>query len=344
MFNRPATFLLLCCTALLTACASTPMNFWSTSTEQLIENQQYQKAIKQISAEDPVDRALLQQVEKLADKQRKKQTYRIGLLISQKKWGEARDTLNQLNAMQPNPTSFATLSSLIDKAQIEEERLINTQQALLEAELLDIQFLQQDLSGRIRYKQTSWFSSSDDLIKQKQKLAEQLLHLSTQALVKKDYANAQKAYEKAIEFDRQLGTGEITQAINAGLSQQNNEAINERRNSLIKQLYFAISVHDFDYIIKVQNILSNEPFHGAEVEKVLSKAQSTRLEHSLRLDEVASKQYRKGNISFAVTQWQQALRLTPTEIKIQEKLIRAQKVQRKLDKLTASEESSFLKY
>jgi len=344
MFKSLSILLLLCCSVLLTACASTPSNFWYSSTEQLIENQQYQKAIKQISAEDPVDRALLQQVEKLADKQRKKQTYRIGLLISQKKWGEARATLDQLNAKQPDPASFTTLSSRIDKAQLEEERLINTQQALLKAELLDIEFLQQDLSGRIRYNQINWFSSSNDLIKQKQKLAEQLLHLSTQALLKKDYANAQKAYEKAIEYDRQLGTGEITQAINVGLSQLNHEAINERRNSLIKQLYFAISVHDFDYIIKVQSILSNEPFHGAEVEKVLSKAQSTRLEHSLRLDEIASKQYRKGNISFAVTQWQQALRLTPTEIKIQEKLIRAQKVQRKLDKLTASEESSFLKY
>lgn len=336
MFNRPSTLLLFCCTVLLTACASTPSNFWSTSTEQLIENQQYQKAINQINAEDPIDQTLLQQVQNLAGKQLKKQTYRIGLLITQKKWGEARDALNKLNAKQPNPTSFATLNSLIDNAQIEEERLINTQQALLEAKLLDIQFLQQDLSGRIRYNQTNWFSSRNDLIKKKQKLAEQLLHLSTQALVKKDYANAQKAYEKAIEFDRQLGTGEITQAINVGLSQQNHEAINERQNSLIKQLYFAISVHDFDYIIKIQSILSNEPFHGAEVEKVLNKATKTRLEHSLRLDKIASKQYRKGNISFAVAQWKQALRLTPTEIRIQEKLIRAQKVQRKLEKLTST--------
>ncbi|MEH6451043.1 MAG: hypothetical protein V7765_20420 [Oleispira sp.] len=339
MFKRTTILCLLCCSALLSACASNPNSFWHTSTEQLIDNHYYQKAIVKITANIPIDQKLLLKVKKLAKKQRRKQTQKINLLVKQQKWGQARDTFKQLKSKQPNPTYFTKLNLLIDNAQFEEERLINTQRTLLEAELLDIQFTQQDLSGRIRNNKTNWFSQSDDLISQKQQLAEKLLHLSTQALVVKDYKNAQKAYVKAIEFDRQLSTGEITQAINKGLSQQNNKAINERQNSLIKQLYFAISTHNFDYIIEIQGILSNEPFHGSAVEKVLRKAKSTRLQHAIRLDDIASKQYRKGNISFAVTQWQQALSLTPTEIRIQEKLIRAQKVQRKLEKLTATEES-----
>jgi len=337
MFNHPPIILLMYCSVLLSACSTTPINYWYTSTEQLIERHRYQAAIEKITADTPSDQALLLKINKLADKQRKKQIQKISLLIKQKKWGQARGILSQLNYNQPNLASFTTLNLLVDKAQLEEERLINTQRALVEAQLLDIQLIQQDLSDRIHHDRINWFSKNYNLVVQKQQLAERLLHLSTQALFVKDYKNAQKSYEKAIELDRKLGTGEITQAINAGLSHQNNKAIDERRNSLVKQLSLAISTLDFDYILKVQEILSHEPFRGLDVEKVLNEAITIRKDHSRRLDDIGSKQYRKGNISFAVVQWQQALKLTPTDIKIQERLIRAKKVQRKLEKLTAQE-------
>ena len=343
MFKRPTALLLLCCFALLSACANTPRYFWYTSTEQLIERHHYQKAIEQITTETPINQVLLIKVKKLAKKQLEKQAYKIELLVNQKKWGEARDILRQLNFNQPNPASFSTLNLLIHNAQAEEERLINTQLALVEAQLLDIQFIQQDLSNRKYHNRINWFSQNSYLATQKQQLGENLLHLSTQALLVKDYKNAQKTYVKAIELNRELRTGEITQAIHTGLSHQNNKAIDERRDSLIKQLYLAISTLDFDFILKVQEILSHEPFHGAEVEQVLSKATKARIKHSNRLDEIASKQYRKGNISLAVIQWQQALRLTPTKTNILEKLIRAQKVQRKLEKLNSTKKNFPLK-
>ncbi|MBL4797560.1 MAG: hypothetical protein JKY50_09110 [Oleispira sp.] len=344
MFNRATILWLLYCSALLSGCASTPINFWQSSTEQLIENHHYQQALEQISADTPIDQALLLKVKKLAEVQRKKRIYEIGLLIKQQQWGRAREALKQLDSNQPNLISFTTLNLLIDKAQFEEERLVNTQLALLEAQLLVIQLAQQDLSDRIYYDKINWFFSGEDLKNQKQPLAEKLLRLSTQALLINDYKNAHLAYEKAIELDSQLDTGELTIAINTGLTNQYNKAISERRNSLIKQLSLAISIQDFDYIIKIQEILSHKSFYGPDVDWILSEAKKIRSEHSRRLDEIAKKEYRKGNISFAVTQWQQALQLTPSKIKIQEKLIRAQKVQRKLEKLTASEKSSFLNY
>lgn len=339
MFKRPAVIFLITCSALLSACAHSPSNFWYSSTEQLIENHHYEKAIERISAETPFDKALLLKVKKQAALQLKKQIAIINQLVKQKKWGEAREALEQLNTKQPSQTPFTHLNSQIDKAQLEEERLINTQRALIEAQLLDIQLSQQDLYDRTHHNKINWFPQYDKIIVKRQALAEKLLHLSTQALRVKDYKNAQRAYKKAIELDRELGTGEITQAINTGLSQQNTKAINERRNSLIKQLDFAIATQNFESLLKVQEILSNEPFHGTAVENALKKAIKTRLKHSYRLDEAASKEYRNGNISLAVTQWQQALLLTPTDIKIQERLIRAQKVQRKLEKLTATEEN-----
>ncbi len=338
MINYPTSLLLVCGTLLLTACASSPSFFAYPNTQQLIEQHRYQQAIDQIMAKTPIDQVLLLKVKKLAEAQRQQQIKKISLLIKQKKWGQARESLAQLHDKQPKLASFSRLKLLIDNAQLEEERLINTQQALLEANLLNIKFMQQDLSDRIHHHRLTWFSNSKSLMAQQQQLAEKLLHLSTQALIVKDYKNAQKTYEKAIELDHKLGAGEITQAINEGLSHQNNVAINERQNSLIKQLKSAISKLNFDDILKIQAILSNEPFHGSEVEDVLIRAKKTRQQHALKLDAMASKEYRNGNISMAVTQWQQALKLTPAEISIQEKLIRALKVQHKLEELTPSEE------
>lgn len=339
MFRRPATLLLITCSALLSACAHSPSNFWYTSTDQLIEQHHYEKALEKISTETPFDQALLRKVKKLAEQQRKNRTALITQRVKQKKWGEARETLAQLTSSQPSLASLTTLNSLIDKAQFEEVRLINTRRALVEAQLLDIQFIQQDIYDRTYHNKINWFSQHDNLMAKRQALAEKLLHLSTQALLVKDYNNAQAAYKKAIHLDPKIGTGEISQAINTGLSQQNTKAINERRNSLIKQLYLAISNQNFESLLQVQEILSHQPFHGSEVERALNKAKNTRLEHANRLNKSALMEYRNGNISLAVTQWQQALLLTPTDIKIQERLIRAQKVQHKLEKLTNTEEN-----
>lgn len=338
MFNRTHALLLI--SLFITGCASTPIFFDHQSTEELINSHQYQKAIDRINAENPNDQVLLLRVKKLAEKHQKNQTDKINLLVKQKKWGEARSLLNKLYPDQPHLAAYAALKSTTDKGQLEEERLINTERALLDAQLLSVQFDQQDLSDRINYGRTRWFYISEDLDSKKQALAEELLHLSTQALLIKDYLNAQNTYEKAIELDPKLGAGEITNAINAGLSKQNNKAINERQKSLIQQLNRAIAKQDYKSLIAIQAILSNEIFSGPEVQRALNEAKRTRHKHAYQLDEIAAKEYRKGNITSAVTQWKKALKLMPGSISIQEKLIRAQKVQRKLEKLTNKENNA----
>jgi hypothetical protein len=322
---------------MLTGCSTISGIFGHTSTENLIEKHQYQKATEQVMATTPDNQALLLKIKTLAQKERRNQSKKINQLIKLKKWGEARYILNQLKENQPHASSLNSLASLIDKDQHNEERLVNTQRALLEAQLLTVRFIQQDLLDRIHYNKINWFSPYQSLVSKKKELAEELIQLSTQALIVKDYKNAQKTYEKAIELDKELGAREITDAINTGLSAQSNKAINERQNSLIRQLYLAIDKKDFEYILKIQEILSNQIFNGPQVIRALNKAIEIRQEYSKKLDISASKEYRKGNISTAVTQWQQALILTPKEIDIQEKLLRAKKVQRKLDKLTSDE-------
>lgn len=339
MLNRTSLLVLACCLTLLSACSTTSHLFGHASIEELIEHHHYQHAIDQINSTPPVNKALLRRVEKLARQQQRRQTIKINKLIKQKQWGEARSTLNQLVSNQPNFSS-AALASKIDNAQREEQRLIDTQRVLLQADLLDVQLIQKNLNDRVQINTRNWFFNSNDLVSKKQQLAEELFQLSTQALFVKDYKNAQRTYEKAIEFDRELRAGEINRAIKAGLNQQSIIAINKRRNALVKELSEAISTLDFEVILKIQEILSHEPFHGPEVEKVLKSAKKTRWIHAQKLNEIASKQYRNGNISLAVTQWQQALRLSPNDIRIQTRLSRALKVQYKLKKLTTTEDSS----
>lgn len=345
MFNQKTfkyiTFVIsLCCYVLLSACSTTSFFWRETNTEQLIEHHHYQKAIDKIKASTPVDTALLRKVNKLSQQYQHRQTEKINHLIKQKKWGEARFILEKLADSQPKTPILAILKASINTAQVEEERLINTRRALLEYELLDLKFAQLNLTNRINFNKYIWFPQDSILMKKKQTLAENLLQLSTQALLVKDYKNAQRTYEKAIELNRELQTGEITKAINTGLSLQNNKAIEERERSLIKQLYSAIATHDFDSILSIQEILSHDPFQGDNVEKALQAAKHTRTEYAKKLDNTASQQYRNGNISLAVIQWQQALLLAPNDIRIQERLIRAKKVKKKLEKLKSNEENA----
>ena len=159
-------------------------------------------------------------------------------------------------------------------------------------------------------------------------------HLSSQ----QDYYNAQKTYEKATDLDRKLTANEITDAINTGPRQKNNAAIEERKKSLIRQLYLAIDKKNIEQILKIEKILSNKIFKGSEVDKALAKAEKFCLKSMKHLDERAATKYRKGHVSAAVNLWQQALKLRPDNIDLQEKLIRAKKVHNKLIKIHKSEE------
>lgn len=337
MFNSAKVSFLLLTAAFLTGCASSSSFFASHNTEELIANHQYQKAIESINSVSPNDLDLLVKIKKLAARQKKKQINEINLLIKQKQWGQARALLNNLHINQPSLTSYPRLKTLINNGEIEEQRLINTDKALLDAQVLEVLFQQQDLSDRINYDSIKWHSIFNNLDFKKQQLAKELLSLSTQALIVKDYINAQKTYQKAIELDPNLGAGEITNAINMGLSKQNNRAIKERQKSLIRQLSRAIKDEDYKTLIVIQDILSNEIFNDSSVKRALNEAIQTRQDHAYKLDDAATTEYKSGNISKAVAQWQEALELMPENISIQEKLIRAQKVQRNLEKLKKNE-------
>jgi len=324
----------------LTACSSLPQPIWYQSTAQLVEQQDYKKALQQIQSQQPVNKKQLEKVKGLAKKLRLNSSKAFQRLVAQKEWAKAKKLLRELTLNLPHHPDFMRWEKQLNKAYQDEQRLIKTEQALAQAQLLKVQFKQQDLTRRSHETYFNWFNNKQQLTEEKQHLAEQLIQLSTQAIATRDYTNAQNAYAQAIEFDQQLGQESLHQAINDWLTQQNHQAIEKRQASLIRQLRNAINKQNFKQLIQIENILSKAPFSGQVVNDMLKTAHELRQETASSLNRQADIAYRNGDISQAITLWQQATQLTPNQQDMQRKLSRARKVQKKLDKLTAKQAST----
>ncbi|OUR62261.1 hypothetical protein A9Q73_10515 [Bermanella sp. 47_1433_sub80_T6] len=324
----------------LTACTSLPQPIWYQSTAQLLEQQHYKKALQQIQSQQPINKKQLEKVKGLAKKLRLKSSKTFQRLVTQKEWAKAKKLLRELAFKLPHHPDFLRWEKQLNEAYQDEQRLIKTEQALAQAQLLKVQFKQQDLTRRSHETYVNWFNNKQQLTEKKQLLAEQLIHLSTQAIATRDYTNAQTAYAQAIEFDQQLSQEPLHQAINNWLTQQNHQAIKKRQASLIRQLRNAINKQNFKQLMLLENILSKAPFSGQVVIRMLKTAHALRQETASSLNRQADIAYRNGDISQAITLWQHATQLTPNQHDMQRKLSRARKVQKKLDKLTAKQTSN----
>ncbi len=327
--------IVLSITVSTSGCSSHPIHIWHTDTQDLIQEHNYKKAINQVHAEKPVNQTLLKKIYAKAKQHLKLKSQLINQFVIQKEWGQAREVLRYLGDTQPIHTHLVDLEGIINQAQKEEERLLNTRLHLIESDLLDYKFKKQAFTDRVHHNRFNWFDQTFSLEERKKQLAEKLLQLSTQAIIVKDYTSAQLTYAKAVKLNQQLSHGEIKKAINTGLSSIGETTILLRQRALITQLTSAISNLNFNRLLKVENILSHEPFHGAKVEKALKQAHNLRHEYAQSLDKNAAKLYRKGDISKSVEQWLMAAKLDPNNISIQEKLLRAQKVLRKLNSLSS---------
>ncbi|MEH6346311.1 MAG: hypothetical protein V7785_14555 [Bermanella sp.] len=319
-------------TVFLCGCSTTPV-FWYKDTDQLIQEHNYKKALQQAKTVPNYNQAYVKEIKGKAVKHLRTQLAAANRLIKQKEWGQIGHIINQLKNTQPPSPQISKLEDKLKQARSEEQRLLDTAQALAQANLLQIAFKQQNLSNRIHNNSFDWFDKDSQLQDHKQQLAQNLLQLSIQALSIKDYKNAQRTFQAAITFNEMLGHGKMQQDINDGLSQQNKSILSNRQHSLLNQLNAAINEQDFPLLIRLQNILSNEPFHGHSVQTALLLAKDLRLAQAKELDQKASHHYRQGKIIKALEQWQLALTLTPEDLHIHSKFLRAQKVQTKLKKL-----------
>ncbi len=326
--------LILACFLLLTACSSMPQSIWYQDVNELIAQHHYNKAIQQIKNTAAFDKNKLNKVLRLAKEQRIKNGKIFHTFIQLKEWAKAKKTLHTSQLNLPAHTEFFVWERRLQKAKANEQRLLETEQALAQANLLKVLFKQQDLELRSHETIFNWFNNRNHLLQQKQQLAEQLIQLSTRAISQRDYNNAQKTYHQAVEFDQQLEQERLHQAIDDWLSEQNQLATQKRQKSLINQLQNALVKANFKLIIKIEDILGKAPFGGQSVRDILKKTRELKGQSALAMDEQADKDYRNGNITGAITLWTSALRLALMRQDIHRKLLRAKKVQKKLEKLT----------
>ncbi len=318
---------------LLSGCSTPLQPYWSQSNNELIQEHNYIKALAQVKAQKPFNKANEYKIKQHLRGFRVKEVRGIKRLLKQKKWGLALNKLTFLKNNLPVHKNISSLTKKLTSGKKEEERIINTKLALLQAELLKAEFKQQAFLKRSHQHEINWFNRTALLTQKKQQLAEQLMHLSTLALNQKDYQRAMESYMQAVAFNQQLNTSALSHAINQGLNKQSKKSILKRQLSLISQLNKALKLKNFKSILKLQNILSKAPFKGKSVQTALKSAIKLRTKETLALSQKAEAAYHQGNIGHSIKLWKQAHKLTPGQTDIEKKLSRAKKVQYKLEKL-----------
>ncbi len=86
----------------LTACSSLPQPIWYQSTAQLVEQQDYKKALQQIQSQQPVNKKQLEKVKGLAKKLRLNSSKAFQRLVAQKEWAKAKKLLRELTLNLPH--------------------------------------------------------------------------------------------------------------------------------------------------------------------------------------------------------------------------------------------------
>ena len=317
----------------LSGCSHMPAAFWTESVDELVAQHEYSRAIDLIESTQPINRDQLSAVKRQADRYRRKELNQVRSFIAQKKWGLAQKHLNTLVEDLPWHASFSLVQTDLNEQKAEEKRLIDTQKALAEANLLKANVLVDQFQERSHSGNLLWNSQTHPLQDRKQSLSYRLHELSIAALAKQDYFNAQKTYAEALSLNPNLNRPELSLAISKGVSQSQVDAIDQKQATLVKQLHTAIKAQDFSEIQLLQSILQHPPFSGKEVQIVLKKADKLLINTAKRKDKEADTAYRVGNLSQAIELWRDAQQLAPELIGIQDKLARAVKVQKKLAEL-----------
>lgn len=325
--------LVYCWIFLVSGCSHLSTHVWLQDSQQLIDHKQYREAIERLHEEKPKNKSLIAKTQRQATRYRQLQLPKVKRLIRQKKWGDAQDLLDNLVETLPWHSSFSLVQKSLDKEKDEELRLLETKQTLAHANLIKAQILMDDYNHRDRPIYSSIFSRTSSLQEEKKETAKKLFELSIAALAVQDYHNAQKTYGQALSLDKNVKTSLLSDAINMGVYQRNQETILSRQKRLVDQLKQAIKSEDFPSIIRLQGILSKPPFEGRSVAKILDQAEKKRMTTARSLDIKADNIYREGNIKTAIELWKEARNLAPDLLGIQDKLARAIKVQKKLAKL-----------
>lgn len=315
----------------ISACSSISTNYWYQSTDTLIEQGEFNQALKQLKKDGNDKQYLL--VRNKAIKHASKKLNDIEARINKKQWATAKHELNRLIETHPPQQQFSRIKNTIDKGEKEENRKLKTELALAKINFLNAEQKSAEFERRRNNLDLNWSYDETQLQNKKLKLAQKLYLLSLQALGQQDYFNAQKTYSEAIKINPKLSNKSLSTESEIGLRTKNNMSIKSKQTLLTKQLNHAISKEDYDDIIVLQEILSKTPFEGKRLSNTLNRATEMRLKRAELLDKQADTFYRVGEIADAIELWQEARLLNPENPDFYNKLTRASKVQSKLIKL-----------
>ena len=321
----------------LFGCTHLPSHVWYYDTETLIAQHRYVQAIEQLKLENTPDNAVkIRAVETKAQAYTRLKIDEIKQLNLKKRWRESLNIIKELHDQVPKQHIITDTESSTRSLMLEQLRLINTQVAIEQAQLLQLKIKQLDALQNSDLPKTELTLKTQSINQETLNLAKQLIELSIQAIAHSDYDYAAKTYALATRFNPTLGKAQLNKTINNGLSQNRTKSIQTRQANLLIKLKQALLDHNVDDILATEHILAKPPFQGSAVKKALLEVQKYRNERGQHFDVLADSQYRNGQLQDAINNWKNALELTPLNGQIKSKLQRAQNVFEKMELLQSN--------
>lgn len=315
-------------------CSHIPSHVWYRSADELVANQQFSKAIEQLSLENNPSNALkIKNIQVAADKHAQQKIAQIKQLNANNNWRESLLIIQKLYEQVPNHTVILQIENTTSQQMQAALRLIDTQVAIEQAQLLQLKIKQLQVQKNSDMAASELNKIEQQINQETTVLAKQLIELAILAIAHSDYDYAAKTYALATRFNPTLGKEKLNQTINRGLSQNRTRSIQTRQANLINKLNQALLDHNVDDVIATEHILSKPPFQGRAVSNALTEVKNYRQQRGQYFDVIADSQYRNGQLQDAINNWKNALELTPADGQIKNKLQRAQNVFNKMQLL-----------
>lgn len=178
-----------------------------------------------------------------------------------------------------------------------------------------------------------WQDDLVDIEQTKYGLAQNLQSMSEEAYETRQYSLARLAHEQAFELSPRVKQDSNWQAMSKRLSRQQRGRIQSEIQSYSKKLQTAIKKQDYAEIHQLRQTILPKSYKDRELSRLMQAGLAMIQNQAKEKDELGDQAYRIGEIQQAIDLWGQAKLWHPSPGLIDEKLKRARKVLRKLDKI-----------
>lgn len=323
--------------ALLTGCSALNTSNWHPTTDELIEQKQFVRALEITEKHSPVDKKLIDKIERLAAKHRRAELKHIQTLLINKQWLAAEHRLEELETHVPAHKKIASTYKQLNDLRENERLKLEAEKLLAKSLLLKIELKEVEFNDRNRDPSFSWYSNKAKLNDERIELAQNLIELTQESFDHNNLYLAKQSLFEALLLDSTLEVSKLKKELEAEINRRNKASLAEKQSQLIKQLNSAIEGENFEQIVRLVKTLSSSVYKGKQVKQKLDEANILLSSNAKELDETADFAYRQGHVRQAIELWQQSQTLYAQLPGVEEKLSRAQKVLNKLEDLRQSQ-------